>query len=127
MAHPARRVFGKPTALIVDDDPAILAIMARALEADGYRTIVAGDGREALRRLADEEADVAVIVADLQMPHLDGRMLAAHLAERHSAPPILFVSGYDAPGGSGQLPGPFLAKPFTPELLRRRVRELLGR
>jgi DNA-binding LytR/AlgR family response regulator len=60
------------------------------------------------------------------MPRLDGRNLAAHLAEWDSAPAILFVSGYDVPSGPHQLPGPFLAKPFKPETLVQRVRQVLG-
>ncbi len=98
--------------------------MERALEADGFRVLSAPDGREALRLLSQEDY-VDVVVADVQMPHLDGRMLAAHLAERDRVPPILFVSGYESPA-PGVLPGPFLAKPFTAEELRRRVRHLLG-
>lgn len=126
MAQPARDIFGKRTALVVDDDPAIRGIMERALAADGFRVLGAGDGREALRILGEED-DIAVIIADLQMPRLDGRNLAAHLAEWDSAPPILFVSGYDSPPGAQQLPGPFLAKPFKPDMLIKRVRQLLGR
>jgi CheY-like chemotaxis protein len=126
MAQPARVIFGKRTALVVDDDPAFRRIMERALEADGFRVLGAGDGREALRILGEED-EIAVIVADLQMPRLDGRNLAAHLAEWDSAPPILFVSGYDSPPGAPQLPGPFLAKPFKPETLIKRVRQMLGR
>src|SRR6476661_3961648 len=96
MAQPARDIFGKRTALVVDDDPAIRHIMERALEGDGFRVLGAGDGREALRILGEED-EIAVIVADLRMPRMDGRNLAAMLAERESAPPILFVSGYDSP------------------------------
>lgn len=126
MAQPARDIFGKRTALVVDDDPAIRRMMERALEADGFRVLGAGDGREALRILGEVD-EIAVIVADLRMPRLDGRNLAAVLAEREGAPPILFVSGYDSPAGPHHLPGPFLAKPFKPEMLVKRVRELVGR
>ena len=126
MAQPARDIFGKRTALVVDDDPAIRRMMERALEADGFRVLGAGDGREALRILGEVD-EIAVIVADLRMPRLDGRNLAAVLAEREGAPPILFVSGYDSPAGPHPLPGPFLAKPFKPEMLVKRVRELVGR
>lgn len=126
MAQPTRDIFGKPTVLIVDDDAGIRIVMRRALEADGFQVLLAGDGHEALRLLAAAER-VDVIVADLEMPHLDGRRLAAHLAERDSAPPVLFVSGYDSPPGPHQLPGPFLAKPFKAAQLRERVRQLLSR
>ena len=126
MAQPARDIFGKRTALVVDDDPVVRRLMERALEADGFRVLGAGDGREALRILGEED-EIAVIVADLQMPRLDGRNLAAHLAEWDSAPPILFVSGYDSPPGAHPLPGPFLAKPFQPEMLVTRIRQMLGR
>ncbi|MEO8226703.1 MAG: response regulator [Gemmatimonadota bacterium] len=124
MAQPGRDIFGRRTAIVVDDDGTIRTIMERALEAEGFRVLSAPDGREALR-LLNAEVYVDVVIADVQMPHLDGRMLAAHLAERDRTPPILFVSGYDSPR-TDSLPGPFLAKPFTPEELRRRVRQLLG-
>lgn len=125
MAQPARDIF-KRTALVVDDDPGICRIMERALAEGGFRVLVAADGREALRLLGNED-EIAIIIADLEMPRLDGRNLAAHLAERDSAPPILFVSGYDSPPTPNQLPGPFLAKPFKPEVLLKRVRQILGR
>ncbi len=125
MAQPARDIFGKRTALVVDDDAEVRRLMRRALEGDGFRVLEAGDGREALRTLS-REGEIAVIVADLRMPRLDGRNLAAHLAERDGAPPILFVSGYDSPPSPHHLPGPFLAKPFTPAALVERVRLLLG-
>ncbi|MGE5092160.1 MAG: response regulator, partial [Bacillota bacterium] len=78
MAQPARDIF-KRTALVVDDDPGICRIVERALTEAGFRVLVAGDGREALRLLGDAD-EIAIIIADLEMPRLDGRNLAAHLA-----------------------------------------------
>jgi CheY-like chemotaxis protein len=84
----------------------------------------AGDGAEALALLT-QGSPVDVIVADLRMPRMDGRQLAAEVRKLSLAVPILFISGYDAHMGQGDLPGPVLPKPFMPDQLVASVRQLL--
>ena len=56
--------------LAVDDDPDLLLLLRSMVEGDGYRAILASDGRMALERIAEEEPDV--ICLDLMMPVMDG-------------------------------------------------------
>jgi two-component system cell cycle sensor histidine kinase/response regulator CckA len=103
----------------------------RALEGAGYRVIEASHGEEALRLYEAHAGAVECLVSDVVMPQLGGHDLAARLRTRDPRLPVLFISGYvdDAVLRSGLLaPGmAFLQKPFTPETLAHRVRELLDR
>ena len=77
--------------LVVEDDPGIQGAICLALEAEGYATITAGDGREALTRL--EHAQPALVLLDLGLPVVDGEAVAAYVKRRYgSAVPIVVVS-----------------------------------
>jgi CheY-like chemotaxis protein len=86
-------------------------------------------GREALERVSDGRHAIDLVVSDVVMPELGGRELASHLATLQPDLPILFISGYtgDDVIQRGLLaPGvPYQQKPFTPEGLARKVREML--
>jgi CheY-like chemotaxis protein len=118
---------GTETILLVEDDAAVRAVSARALAAHGYRVVEAPDGRQALR-IADEQSAIALVITDVVMPVMDGWELARALEDRHPRLPVLMVSGY-APrpqAGQGLRRSPaLLTKPFTPEQLAARVREML--
>ncbi len=118
------------TVLVVDDDQAVGRVVSRALELDGFVTVSATNGREALQLLDRHEGPIDLVVTDLVMPEMDGRELIRILRERRPGLPIVSMSGYTdaaslSPGvleyGSG-----FLAKPFTPEQLVAKVREVLA-
>jgi len=118
---------GTETVLLVEDDAAVRAVSARALAAHGYRVVEAPDGRQALR-IAEEEPGVALVITDVVMPVMDGWELARALENRHPRLPVLMVSGYaPRPEALEGLQGspPLLVKPFTPEQLAARVREML--
>ena len=68
-----------PAVLVVDDDPAIRAFVARALTQAGYEVATAGSGREALRLVADDHVRPVAIVTDIEMPQMTGVELAARL------------------------------------------------
>jgi two-component system cell cycle sensor histidine kinase/response regulator CckA len=112
-----------PAVLVVDDSKAIREVTRRALEAEGYQVWEAGNGIEAVAWLTRGVVDV--VVTDIRMPEMDGWQLAAYLKSLSPAPPVLFISGYDAHLGSRNLPGPVLAKPFRAEQLVTSVRQLL--
>ena len=129
-APPAAEEEGTETVLVADDEALVRDIAVRALRDRGYRVLVAGDGLEA-RALAEAEDDVALLVADVQMPGLDGRGLAAVLRASRPGLRVLFISGRaDAEaageGGAGGAVD-FLPKPFTPSQLALAVRSLLDR
>jgi CheY-like chemotaxis protein len=77
--------------LIVDDEPALREIMAEALIAEGYRVTTAGNGAEALERIAAERLDL--IVLDLMMPVLDGwAFIESCRASASTEVPIVSIS-----------------------------------
>src|SRR5436309_147617 len=81
-----------PTILIVDDERNIRATIARALRLEGYATLEAEDGAEALKRLEDGEVDLVIL--DLQMPSLDGLGLLEKMAERGHKVPALVLTAH---------------------------------
>jgi two-component system, cell cycle sensor histidine kinase and response regulator CckA len=110
--------------LVVDDDPMIRDLVARAITGAGYRVLTAGDGEEALAVASTLDGQLALVVTDVRMPVMDGIAMAAQLTGSNPRLPVLFISGY-APEAKGALPGPVLPKPFTHDQLLRRVRCML--
>ncbi len=126
---PAPPRGGTETVLVVEDDPAVRAVTARALRAGGYRVLAAAHGEEALELAAREPGPIHLVVTDVVMPGLDGRAVVEALQARRPGLPALFVSGYshDIISHHGALDSglAFLPKPFTDELLLERVRAVL--
>jgi PAS domain S-box-containing protein len=129
-AVPASKEPGTETVLLVEDDPRIRRIVARALRGGGYRVDVAADGVEALDGVMQRGAPPDLVVTDVVMPGMDGRTLGAELRRRHPGLRVLYVSGYagDALAERGVLDSgiQFLQKPFTADALLERVRALLA-
>jgi DNA-binding response OmpR family regulator len=115
------------TVMVVEDEAAISAMVAAALEDAGYRVLTAGDGRAALRMVQREPPDA--IVLDLMLPHVDGwqfiRRCRAHPAT--TATPIIVVSAArDAPQDAAIRPLVFVAKPFDLDVLRILVEDAVS-
>jgi CheY-like chemotaxis protein len=117
--------------LVVDDEPAVLAVVGRELEAAGYDVIEAVNGREALRVLGRTSGGVDVIVSDIVMPGMGGRELAGHLSRTFPNIPVIWMSGF-----SFDTLGPdfgyierhsFLQKPVHPGVLLQAVHTLLAK
>ena len=110
--------------LVIEDDPSVRSLVANVLLGAHYRVVVARDGAEGLRLLADEREPFHLVVSDLVMPHIGGLALAQHLRERRGRPPLLFISGYshDTPTELDPF-GRLLPKPFTPAQLLEAVRD----
>jgi PAS domain S-box-containing protein len=115
--------------LLVEDEEPVRLFAKAALEEQGYRVLEAGHGWEALMRLSEFDNAVNLVIADVMMPEMGGSELARRLAVERPGLPILFLSGYTDDEmtlrGLGP-PSAFVQKPFTPDVLARRVRELLG-
>jgi CheY-like chemotaxis protein len=122
---------GTETVLVVEDEPAVLNVVRRALEGCGYRVLTASTPGEALVVLHAEGAAIDLLVTDLAMPELSGRELAARAQAERPGLRALYLSGHpvDARSGVDVLEEglDFLSKPFTPFVLATRVRELLDR
>ena len=125
--HPTAR--DNETVLVAEDEPMVRAIMARTLRDCGYHVLEATDGRAALAILEVAAGQVSLIVADVVMPDLGGREMAARLAERWPDVPVLFTSGYTGMDvvrrGLLDEGREFLQKPLAPEALARKVREMV--
>jgi len=122
-----------PRILVVDDEPSVRRACAFTLRAEGWRTETEEDPRKALERLAGGER-FDVLVLDYAMPEMDGLQLLRALEQARgldAVPPVLLASAHadGAVAGEAMRLGiwDFLAKPLTPEELRRRVRRLLAR
>jgi PAS domain S-box-containing protein len=120
---------GSETILIVEDEDLVRALASRSLRERGYRVIEARQGADALRQLEQQAAEVDLVISDVVMPEMGGRELARRLARLRPSLPVLFMSGYTGEDviQRGLLdPGaPFQQKPFTPDGLARKVREML--
>ncbi len=119
---------GTETVLVVEDDPQVRDVTARAIRAGGYHVLVATDGRDALNVVAHEQG-VRLLVTDVIMPGMSGREVADQLRCRYPELRVLYVSGYtqDAIAQRGVLEArvDFLPKPFTASVLLGRVRAVL--
>jgi nitrogen-specific signal transduction histidine kinase len=126
--HPAHARGGE-TILLVDDEEAVRSSARRALERAGYDVIAASDGSDALRLFTEHDGGIHMVVTDVVMPGLSGRELVGRLRIMRPKLRVLFVSGYTEEGVRRQgvlEPGAaYLEKPFTPEKLLRKVREVL--
>ena len=78
--------------LIADDEKNIRAGLGKALELDGYRTILAGDGQEALDILRGEEIDL--VIADLKMPRVSGQELLRTVVDQYPTVPVIILTGH---------------------------------
>jgi PAS domain S-box-containing protein len=119
--RPAR---GHETVLVVEDDAAIRALVQRALSRTGYFVVTAATANEALEAAAAPD----LLLSDVILPGANGWELACELRRRFRSLRVLFTSGYAAQStGEPLVPGdaPFLAKPFAPDELLRKVREVL--
>jgi len=112
--------------LVVEDEPAVRALVGNVLLGEHYWVLVARDGEEALRLIEEEREPFDLIVTDLEMPNVGGATLAERLHQRGSPPRFLFISGYSDHTPMDLLPyGKLLAKPFTPAQLLVAVRSAL--
>ncbi|MGH7390838.1 MAG: response regulator, partial [Candidatus Rokuibacteriota bacterium] len=123
----ARR--GSEVILVVEDEAPVRALVQTLLGDRGYRVVVAADGPAAIELFARHAHEVALLLTDIVMPHMSGRVLGEQLRMQAPGLKILYMSGYtsDVIGSYVSLDSKmaFLQKPFTPEALARKVREVL--
>ncbi len=82
--------------LLVEDDRLVRRSLSRWLSTEGFDVVVAADGEEALKML-EQDAEIACVISDISMPHLDGEQLALALSEQRPHLPLVLVSGNRAP------------------------------
>jgi two-component system cell cycle sensor histidine kinase/response regulator CckA len=99
------------TIAVVDDNPAILTLVAKILCIQGYRVLEAGCGAEALDAAEQHCKPVDLLLTDVDMPGMDGVSLSREVRERWPETKVVFMSGGATPDSVGG--EPFLSKPFA--------------
>ncbi len=121
---------GTETILVLEDDPSIRQVIRRFLEMSAYTVLEAGSPRQALELAGSYERRIDLLLTDVVLPEMSGRELADHLVRQRPGLLVLYMSGYtdDAIVHQGRLEPDtaFLQKPFAPDALLRRIREVLG-
>ena len=120
---------GSERVLLVEDESAVLALVRQVLATAGYTVMEATSGEEALKLCAASDGPIHLLLTDVIMPAMSGPELVRRLLPTRPDMKVLYMSGYpeDALGPRGLLePGtPLVQKPFAPETLAIKVREVL--
>jgi two-component system cell cycle sensor histidine kinase/response regulator CckA len=121
---------GSETVLLVEDEESVRQLVRETLESKGYKVLEAENGEAALRIVSNYSDKIDMLITDVVMPGMSGRELSARLCASRPQTKVLYLSGYteDAIGHEGVVDPHtvFLQKPFTLQMLSRKVREVLG-
>ena len=126
-SQPAR---GTETVVVVDDDSSLLGLVSEILKLHGYTVIEVANGETVLTMLENDGAAIDAVITDVVMPKLNGRELVRRAIKIRPNLPIVLMSGYVGENveALGSLLGPrvaFIQKPFTPEALLEKLRDVL--
>jgi signal transduction histidine kinase len=127
---PAKGIHrGRETILLVEDEPVLLELTSQMVEMQGYTVLAAHSPNEALRLSEVHPGPIHLLMTDVVMPEMNGKDLACKLVALHPQLRCLFISGYtsDVIAHHGVLDEGvhFLQKPYTVQVLSRKVREVL--
>ncbi len=115
--------------MIVEDDSSLRKTAHKILQTYGYNVLDAGEGEQALRITEEHEGPIHLLLTDVVMPGMSGRDLSKRLQSLQPEVKVIYMSGYtdDAIARHGILDQRvnFIQKPFSPESLARKVREVL--
>ena len=119
----------KGTILVVDDEPDVLFFISKVFQPQGYHTITAGSGVEALKYLHDLTGRIDLVLLDLKMPEMGGVQVLKAIRRDYSNMPVVVLTAYgeykrevEEIGVEG-----FLTKPYSLEELHRKVASVLER
>lgn len=122
---------GSETVLLVEDEQGLRDLARRTLESAGYTVLAAGDGQGGLEASKHYSSSIELLITDLVMPRMNGRQLAKLLKSQRPRLQVLYMSGYSESTlfvlGSQDEAEDKLEKPFSPNELTRKVREILDR
>jgi len=130
-ARAAENARGTETILVVEDELQVCKIVSSTLRMIGYKVETASDAEQALALCRQHAEPIHLLITDVILPDMHGGNLAERLAEIHPETKVLYMSGYvGRPDVQDQLmhkEGAFLQKPFTPDSLTKKVREILDK
>jgi len=117
--------------LLVEDDVALRELLQAALERQSYEVTAVGSAEEAMDCASGERGRFALLLTDIMLPKMDGRMLGATLLAQDPGLKVVYMSGFTQdvtePRGPGDAGTILLDKPFTLQTLARTLRDVLGR
>jgi two-component system cell cycle sensor histidine kinase/response regulator CckA len=122
-------LLGDETVLLVEDEAGVRTILEAMLRRHGYRVLSCGSPDEALEICARHLDTIHLLVTDMIMPGMNGRQLSEKVVDLRPGIQVLYVSGYADSTQQEVVDSAmdYLQKPFTPEALALKVRELLSR
>jgi PAS domain S-box-containing protein len=128
--QPVRRpsAKGSETILLVDDEEGVRTLCAAILQANGYTVLPAAGGAAAVAVFDKNAHKVDLLLTDVVLPQMNGFELGARLMGSSARLKVLYMSGYRETALGAAPPGPpiaFLEKPFTPDALLAKVRDVL--
>ncbi|MGE0448857.1 MAG: PAS domain S-box protein [Vicinamibacterales bacterium] len=122
--------YGTETILLVEDEEGVRALTERILRRAGYHVLSAATGTEAEDIAEADATPIDLLLTDVVMPDRSGPVLAGQLLVRHPEMKVLYVSGYTDDAvvrrgvvGEGMA---FLQKPYSPSVLTKKIRDVLG-
>jgi PAS domain S-box-containing protein len=128
---PELQPTGSETVLLVEDEKAVRDLTAKMLQKLGYTVLVAGGGAEAIEIARSFTGPINVLLTDVVMPSMSGRQVADALSGSRPGMKVLYLSGYTdntvVHHGVLESGVNFLPKPFSREVLAKKLREVLSK
>ncbi|MGC8654280.1 MAG: hybrid sensor histidine kinase/response regulator [Candidatus Kryptoniota bacterium] len=122
---------GSETLLIVEDEEALQEFVKTVLEDNGYKVILAGNGKEAIETYRKNQEDIALILTDVGLPEMSGTELLLEIKRLNPFAKVIVASGYLEPemkqGVLEAKADAFLQKPYLANELLMRIREVIDR
>jgi CheY-like chemotaxis protein len=113
----------------VDDEESVRNVASRMLQALGFTTELAADGREGMEKYRQDPSRYQLVLLDLTMPHMDGEETFRQLRHLNPGVKVLLMSGYNQQEAVGRFTGKglagFVQKPFEIERLITAIRQVL--
>lgn len=127
--RPSALLPGRETVLVVEDDNQVRSVAAMVLEVSGYDVLTAANGGEALLLCEQFKSKIDLLLTDMIMPGMGGQELSKRLLRLRPGTRVVYMSGYSENAnihhGVIEEGSDFIEKPFSPEVLTRRIREVL--
>lgn len=121
---------GSGTLLLVDDEATVREVVTEIVEQLGFSVLTAADGREALDLYRERGAEIAVVLLDMTMPHMDGDETFRELRRLNPGVPVILSSGYAEQDVVSRFAGKglsgFIQKPYTLDELRTTLSQVMS-